>query len=211
MEKLQQFKLQNRLTVIGQGDTMIIRAPAPNAPRPPGAIPGVHPALRTRLEALHMLTEAGDNKQASEALRDVALDLRQAVPIRITAVYSLGTMNNPENTAILLEVARADSNMDVQRTAIEMFAQSATDRKRAVDELITLFRRFDAAQPVGDPRLGTTLYSIATIGDERATDFLADIARSHRDEDLRSSAVFYLGSMGTERSRAALIRVLRGE
>jgi HEAT repeat protein len=60
-------------------------------------------------------------------------------------------------------------------------------------------------------RVWAALFSIATIGDERATDFLADIARSHRDEDLRSTAVFYLGTMGTERSRAALIRVLLGE
>jgi len=168
--------------------------------------------MRTRLEALHVLLDGGDSKETGKALREVALDRRQPIPIRITAVYSLGRFTNPENATTLLEVARADSNMDVQRTAIEVFAQSAPNKQRAVDELIGLFKRFDAGGPgQRDPRLGTTLYSIAAIGDERATDFLAEIARSHKDEDLRSSAVFYLGTMGTDRSRSALIRVLRGQ
>ena len=208
---LQQSTLQQRLTVISEGETLLVRAPSPFIRPFPAHVPHLDPEVRTRIEAMRVLTDAGDHKETSRALREVALDRRQPVPVRITAVYGLGRFTNPENASALLEVARADSDTDVQRTAIEMYARSATNKKMAVDELIAMFKRLDTGTAAGDPRLGTALFSIATIGDERATDFLADIARSHRDEDLRSTAVFYLGTMGTERSRSALIRVLRGE
>ncbi len=209
--KQQHFTLQQRLTVISEGETLLVRAPSPFSRPLPTYVPHLDPDVRTRLEALRVLTDAGDHKETSRALRAVALDRRQPVPVRITAVYSLGRFANPENATTLLEVARADSSEEVQRTAIEIFARSATNKQRAADELISLFNRLDTGKGAKDPRLGTTLYSIAAVGDERATDFLADVARSHRDQDLRSSAVFYLGTMGTEHSRAALIRVLRGE
>jgi hypothetical protein len=208
----QQTLVRTRETVILRGDTLLIRTPAPfGATRQIPHSMHADPAIQIRIQALLTLTDAGDSKVTSKTLRDVVLDTRQPVPVRMTAVYSLGSFESPENAAALLDVARADTNVDIQRTAIQMFAQSATDKSRAADELIALFKRFDTGDAAHDPRLGATLYSIAATGDERATGFLADIARTHRDEGLRSSAVFYLGSMGTERSRAALIRVLRGE
>ncbi len=211
LQELQHIRFRYRLTVIGEGDTLIIRTPPPLRQRATAGFPRLDPATRTRIEAMQMLSDAGDTKQTYKVLREIALDTRQPVAVRITAVHGLGNLSNRNNAAVLLDVARADSNADVQRTAIQVFAQSAADKKRAVEDLIVLFRRFDESKRTHDPRLGTTLYSIASIGDARATDFLADIARAHRDDDLRSSAVFYLGTMGTERSRAALIRLLRGE
>ncbi|MER3523613.1 MAG: hypothetical protein C4326_05965 [Ignavibacteria bacterium] len=55
------------------------------------------------------------------------------------------------------------------------------------------------------------MYAIAEIGNEKAVDFLASVARTHERVELRSDAVYYLGSIGSEKSRAALLRILKGK
>ncbi len=211
LQEAQQIKFRNRLKVIGEGDTLVIRTVPPMPPRTMHSPAGLDKEIRTRVEALQMLSIEVGNKQAQEALREIALDVQQPVEMRVTAVRELGHVTDAKTADVLLEVARVDPNSDVQRAAIQVYAQSAANKKRAVDNLVDLFKRLDVSGTARDPRLATTLYSIASIGDERATGFLEDIARSHRDEDMRSAAVFYLGTIGTEPARTALIRLMRGE
>jgi len=195
--------------VFGQGDTLIIRTMPPmrmrNTPQPQD------PQMRTRLQAMQELAQSSGKSDAPQALRGIVLDEHQPAQLRLWAVYSLGSLRQPEARTALLEIARADALPDLQRSAIEVYAQSAPERGKAVDELIALFEQFSGKGSTRDPRLGTTLYAIASIGDARATDFLAKVARTHPDDDIRNSAVLYLGSMGTERSRNALIQLLRAE
>jgi hypothetical protein len=198
-----------RLMVFGEGDTLIIRTLPPL--RSPAAPPQFDATLQLRMQALQELARSRATGDAFQALREVVLDPRQPAPLRQSAVYSIGTLRRPETGPFLLEIARSDANGDLQRSAIEVYAQNATERGKAVEELIGLFKRFNGTGHTNDVRLGTTLYAIASLGDARATDFLAEIARTHPNDDIRNSAVFYLGSMGTDRSRAALIRLLRGE
>ncbi len=200
---------QQRLMVFGQGDTLIIRTLPPmrigTAPQP------LDPQLRTRLQAMRELTQAGSPGEAPQALKELVMDPHQPPQLRLSAIYSLGSIREPEARSVLLEIARTDAAPDFQRSAIEVYAQSAPERGKAVEDLIGLFKQFSGDGHTRDPRMGTTLYAIASIGDARATDFLAEVARTHPDEDIRNSAVLYLGSMGTERSRNALIQLLRAE
>jgi len=211
LQEAQHIKFRNRWKVIGDGDTLVIRTVPPKPPRAIHSPAGLDKEIRTRVEALQMLSIEVHNKQAREALREIALDVEQPVEVRLTAVHELGNVADAKTADMLLEVARADSNVNIQRAAIQVFAQSVANKKRAVNKLIDLFKRLDVSETARDPRLATTLYSIASIGDERATGFLEDIARSHRDESMRSAAVFYLGTIGTEPARTALIRLMRGE
>ena len=198
-----------RLMVFGEGDTLIIRTLTPL--RPPGVRQQFDAQLQMRMQALQEVARSRATGDAVRALREVALDRRQPIPLRQSAVYSLGTLRRPETGPFLLEIARSDADADLQRSAIEAYAQNAPERGKAVEELIGLFKRFNGPGQRNDGRLGTTLYAIASIGDARATEFLAEVARTNTNDDIRNSAVFYLGSMGTDRSRAALIRLLRGE
>jgi hypothetical protein len=199
-----------RLMVFGHGDTIIIRS-IPQQQRTRTPQQPLDPQARMRWKAMQELAQSGGNADAPRALKEVIMDPRQPPQLRLSAVYSLGSLRGPEARAALLEIARTDAAPDFQRSAIEVYAQSAPERGKAVEELIGLFRQFSGTQHNRDPRLGTTLYAIASIGDARATDFLAEVARTHPDDDIRNSAVMYLGSMGTERSRAALIQLLREE
>jgi hypothetical protein len=200
---------EHRLMLFGHGDTIIIRSVPPQririTPQP------LDPQARMRLQAMQELAQSGGTNDAPRALKAMVLDPRQPPQLRLSAVYSLGSLRQPEARSALLEIARTDAAPDFQRSAIEVFAQSAPERGKAVEELIALFRQFSGTGNARDPRLGTTLYAIASIGDARATDFLAEVARTNPDNDIRNSAVMYLGSMGTERARAALIQLLREE
>jgi hypothetical protein len=198
-----------RLMVFDEGDTLVIRTLPPL--RSPAAPPQFDAALRIRMQAMQELARSRATGDAFRALREVVLDPRQPAPLRQSAVYSLGTIRRPETGPFLLEVARSDADADLQRSAIEVYAQNAAERGKAVEELIGLFKRLNVPGHEHDVRLGTTLYAIASLGDARATDFLAEVARTHSNDEIRNSAVLYLGSMGTDRSRAALIRLLRGE
>ena len=198
-----------RLMVFGEGDTLIIRTLTPL--RSPGARQQFDAALQMRIQALQELARSRTTGDAVRALREVALDQRQPIPLRQSAVHSLGTLRRPESGRFLLEIARSDADADLQRSAIEVYAQNAPERGKAVEELIGLFKRFNGPGQRNDGLLSTTLYAIASIGDTRATEFLEEVARTNTNDEIRNSAVFYLGSMGTDRSRAALIRLLRGE
>jgi len=74
-----------------------------------------------------------------------------------------------------------------------------------------MFRRFEKSGAKREGALSTTLYALAAIGDDRATDFIASIARSGKPELLRNDAIYYLGNMGTDRARQALFKIVRGE
>lgn len=207
LRAMQEDMERQQLMVFGQGDTLIIRSIAPI--RMPGAPVMLDARARMRLQAMQELAQSGGTGETPQALKEVVLDPRQPVQLRLSAVYSLGTLRQPEARSVLLEIARTEAAPDFQRSAIEVYAQSAPERGKAAEDLIGLFRQFSGSGNARDPRIGTTLYAIASIGDARATDFLADVARTHPDEDIRNSAVLYLGSMGTERSRNALLQLLR--
>lgn len=209
LRQTQRVMEEHRLMVFGHGDTIVIRSIPPQLTRIPQ--PPLDPQARVRLKAMQELAQSRGNGDAPRALKEVIVDPQQPPQLRLSAVYSLGSLRQPEARAVLLEIARTDAAPDFQRSAIEVFAQSAPERGRAVEDLIALFRQFSDTTRTRDPRLGTTLYAIASIGNARATDFLAEVARTHHDDDIRNSAVMYLGSMGTERSRAALIQLLREE
>jgi hypothetical protein len=200
---------EHRLMVFGHGDTIIIRSIPPQRTR--SAQQPLDPQVRMRLQAMQEIAQSGGKADAPRVLREVIVDPRQPPQLRLSAVYSLGSLRQPEARAALLEIARTDAAPDFQRSAIEVYAQTAPERGKAVEELIALFRQFSGTGNTRDPRLGTTLYAIASLGDARATDFIADVARTHPDDEIRNSAVMYLGTMGTERSRAALIQLLREE
>ncbi len=107
-----------------------------------------------------------------------------------------------------MDVARRDTNPLLQSTSIELLTRTSRDRAQALDNLIDVFE--DLPRTSTRP-LGTALFAIAEVGGDRATDFLIHVARTHPNQDLRSDAVFYLGTLGTPKARSALEKILLGQ
>jgi len=201
---------RSRLQISREGDSLLARIPELHV-RLHVTREKTDPETRLQLEVLQALSEGGDDPRTGQALREFVLDRKHPAPLRISALYILAESHVHDNQKVFLEVARGDTNEEIQRTAIELIARSGRGRRQSVEQLIELFRTFDGTSLTpgsSTGRLGTTLYAIATIGDERATEFLADVARSHPNYAIRGDAVFYLGTIGSENARAALLRLL---
>ncbi len=163
---------------------------------------------RIKLDALRALGESNNDKEAFAALKDVALDKSQPEILRVTALETLADFKKFDVLPVLVDVAKTDANDDVQIAAIYALADLGTEKNKLADALIGLFRSFSQQK---DKQLAAALYAIAELGNEKAVDFLASVATSHENIELRSDAVYYLGTIGNEKSRAALLHILKGK
>jgi hypothetical protein len=209
--RTQAMMMHRNLMVIREGDTLLAKVPPPSMRirvLPP--IAG-DPELQIRINALDAMITGKRDESAFKVLHDIALDGRQPVPIRQVALNSLTEFPQKDPGAVFLSVATRDTNETIQRIAIELFAASNRPRDDRTERLMELFRRFEKSTPRRDGALSTTLYALAAIGDDRAIDFIARIARSGNNQPLRSDAIYYLGNIGTDRARQALFKIVRGE
>jgi hypothetical protein len=211
--QLQLHEMQSRsgLQILRKGDTLLARTPEVRF-RLQVTHEETDPETRLQMKVLQSLGEGGDDPRTEQVLREMVRDRKHPAPLRISALYMLAGSHAHDNQKVFVEVARGDTNEEIQRTAIELIARSGRERRRSVEQLIELFHMFDSTAGTSGSstgRLGTTLYAIATIGDERATEFLAEVAQSHPSYAIRGDAVFYLGTIGSESARTALLRLLQ--
>lgn len=185
-------------------------------PHPPmGLFPGdeekerkLDPQTRLKLAALQALGESENDKEAFAALKDVALDKSQPDVMRIAAINSLQDFRKFDVLPILVDVARTDAPEDIQLVAIVTLGDLGGDKNKSVDALISLFNGYPKQK---EKHLESTLYAIADVGNDKAVDFLVKVATSNDSIDLRSDAVYYLGNIGNEKSRAALMQILKSK
>ena len=196
--------------MFGDGDTLIIRTLAPL--RSPAARPQFDAALQLRMQALQELARSRATGDAFRALREVVLDPRQPSPLRQSAVYSLGTLRRPETGPFLLEIARSDAARGLAAFGDRGLCTERTGTRegcRGTDRPVQTLQR-DRTAPMMCGSARRCMPSPASAMPAPPISSQRSHARIPND-DIRNSAVFYLGSMGTDRSRAALIRLLRGE
>jgi hypothetical protein len=204
LQTVSRRKFERRIVVPSfKGDSLIeINMPAL---RFSFGMENIPPKLRVRVDALRALSEAREDPKTFHTLRAVAIDQRQPIPLRETAMESLTGFTKFDVGAVYIEIALKDTNEEVQAASVEYLARAGRDKGKSLESLIELF---NTMPPVRTRQLGTTLFAIAEIGDERATDFLIRVAHSHQNYELRSDAVYYLGNLGTEKARQALQQIL---
>jgi hypothetical protein len=161
---------------------------------------------RLRMEALYALGQREDD-QAFQTLKGIALDPRQARPLREAALDGLAGFTKHDVLPVYAEIAQSDTNTELQAYAIDMIGQ-AKDRTKSMTLLIDLFGKLP---PGRKSATESVFYSIAEVGNDRAVDFFRNVALTHKDYDLRRDAVYYLGNIGGERARAALYDILKGK
>jgi len=189
-----------------------IRLPRfPAAALAPGRIDGndeLDPETRLKMEALEALGSGKQDSTSFRALRDIALDRSQNPKLRIAAMEGLIDFKKYDVLPLFLEAAKKDTSREIQNAAIDYIGMLTNDKNRSVETLIELF---DVIPHSRNDQRENVFYSIAEVGNERAVDFLAKVARTHENYDLRREAVYYLGSIGSDRARAALYEILQGK
>jgi hypothetical protein len=160
-----------------------------------------------KIEALNALGGKEDDESFA-ALREVALNPRQHRAVREVALDGLSTMSKHDVLPVLVEIARKDTTGDLASQSIDLIGQLDIDKNRRVTTLEEVFRSLPARR--SEDRQ-TVVYTVANVGNDRAVEFLKSIALGDGDMDLRKDAIYYLGNIGTPRSRQALQDILKNQ
>jgi hypothetical protein len=163
---------------------------------------------RVRLEALYAIGNTREDETAFHTLKDVVLDGGQNVRLRLAAIEVLSDFKKFDVMPVFLELAKKDTNERIQDVAIEFIGRADKDKNKSVEALTALFNSLPGSRK---ERLETVLFTIADVGNDRAVDFLATVARTHANYELRSDAVYYLGTIGGEKARTVLYQILRNK
>jgi hypothetical protein len=166
------------------------------------------PETKLKMEALYAIGESTNDEKAFQALKEVALDRKQPLLLRNAALETLTEFKKFDILSIYVDLAKTDTSEKIQSAALEYIAEGSKDKNKSVEVLTNLFNTTPKHR---SGQLQTVLYVIADIGNDKAVDFLSTVARTHEDYELRSDAVYYLGTIGGERARAALYQVLRSK
>jgi HEAT repeat protein len=163
---------------------------------------------KMKLAALRALSESENDEKAFNALKEVALDRSQPRIMRVTAVQSLGDFKRFDIMPTLVEMAKSDPDDEVREYAVYSIGDASKDKNKTVETLVTLF---NATPKQKEKQLESILYVIADVGNDKAVDFLVKVAATHDNDDLGSDAVYYLGNIGSEKSRSALLQILKSK
>lgn len=165
--------------------------------------PRVDPETQVRIEALHALDPEADDEESIRIISEVATSKANPTALRVNAMHLLGSSGG-HALPVLVSVAKSDTG-EVRSIALAYIAEAPSEE--SVDALIDVFQ----AIPERDDEVSAQVfYSIAEVGNDSAVDFLATVARTHSDLNLRRDAVYYLGAIGSDRARSALRMILRG-
>ena len=161
-----------------------------------------------KIEALYAIGSAKEDDKSFQTLKNVALDFKQSLRLRQAALDALSDFKKYDLMPVYLEIAKHDTAEEMQDLAIDFISSNTKDKNKSVSTLIDLFN----AIPLNRlEQKRTIFYFIADVGNDRAVDFLATVARSNDDYDLRREAVYYLGSIGGDKARSALYEILGGK
>ena len=183
---------------------------APLAPLPGHGVESrsLDPETRLKMDALAAIGDTKEDSISFKTLRDVALDRKQPPELRETAMDVLANFRKFEVLPIYLEIAKQDTSEEMQAQAIDYMGQVSHGKNKSVESLTELF---NAIPPYRNEQRLMILNAIGEIGNDKAVDVLAKIARTKGEYDLRSEAVFFLGNIGSDKARVALYDILRGK
>jgi len=180
---------------------------APEAPPPRVFDQPVDPESMVRIEALMAIAEPPGDVRSFTTLREVALDRGQKPGLRVAALEALSSFETIDPFPVFVDVAQRETSTVLRSFAIDYIGERSRDRDRSVDALVELYRK---TPPGRTEERAALFYAIADVGNDRAVDFLAGVAKSEKDAALRSEAVYYLGTIGGDRARTALEEIVRG-
>jgi len=160
---------------------------------------------RIRLEALNAVALAGEDDRSFTTLRKAALDRTEKQVIRVSAIEALSEYEDHDVLPVFLEIARKDTAEEMQLFAIDYIGSAAGNKEKAFNALMDLYSSLPPDQP---EKRKMVFYAIAEVGSDRSIDFLAKVARSHEDYELRREAIYYLGNIGGDKARTVLYEIL---
>ena len=141
------------------------------------------------LAAIQALSSRGDQK-AFESLLTI-YDSNKNERIRKKMVYIIGSFESKESIEKLKDVAKNDPDEDIRSEAIFWLADDSKTKETA---------EFLSNMAMNDPSLKVqkkAIFSLGDMDDNFGIPYLYNIAKEHKDENMRAEAVFWIGNNAT--------------
>ena len=166
------------------------------------------PQTQIKMDALYALGDTKEDEKSYQTLKEVALDQKQPCRLREAAMDALSNFKKFEVIPVFVEIARKDTSEVLQSVAVDFIREHGKEKNQTVSVLMDLFNTLPRERK--DQR-EAIFYSIADVGNDKAVDFLSTVALTNDDYDFRRDAVYYLGSIGGDKAREALYKILQGK
>ena len=161
-----------------------------------------------KLDALNALGDKKDDEETFKTLSDIAEDPKQNKTLRLAAMDQLVDYKKFNPLPVFVEIAKRDTSEDIQNMAIDYIGSISDNKDRSVETLSELFSAIPSYRIL---QLQIVLNSIADIGNDKAVDFLGNVARTDDNYDLRRSAINCLSSIGNDRAHGVLLKLLKAD
>ncbi len=161
-----------------------------------------------RLGALYALGRYRNDPSSgvSEIFRTIAQNPQEDRELRLVALYSLRQSAGEGSRKLLTSLALKDDDEEIRQGALHMLIEASDDKAAILSTLIDVFEKSGEQ----DRKMReTALYGIANVGNDQAVAYLATVAKTNADYDIRRRAIYYLGSVGGEKAKAALLEILK--
>jgi HEAT repeat protein len=163
---------------------------------------------KLRLTALYAIGKYRSDSRGEvvSLLEEVALRGLEDRELRIAALFALADAKGDPPIDLYKDLALKEKDEEIRTVAVHLLAKSVKDKPAAFNTLSGIYSKSSS----GDRRLReAALYGIAELGSTQSVAFLKNVARSDQDPDMRRQAVYFLGSIGGEEAKAALIEILK--
>lgn len=161
-----------------------------------------------KIEALYALGEAKKSQKSFQTLKEIALDQKQSIALREAALDVLSEFKKHDVAPVFLAIAKNDTSQRLQNAAVDCLTEYLNDKNKLVETLIELFNTIPKNR---SSQREMIFYAIAEVGNDKAVDFLTSMAKTNDNYELRREAIYYLGSIGSEKAQSALQDILRGK
>jgi HEAT repeat protein len=163
---------------------------------------------KLRLTALYALakmrSESPDEVEA--VMKDVAKRTSEDRETRLAALYALSDARSDAPIDLYKDLALQEKDEEIRKVAVHLLAKSVGDKTVAFNTLSGIYGKSSGS----DRQLKeAALYGIAEIGNAQSVGFLKNVAKSDPDQEMRRQAVYFLGSIGGDEAKTALIELLR--
>jgi HEAT repeat protein len=166
------------------------------------------PDKKLRQTALYALgRNRGDLEGEIVALiKEVALRSAEDREIRIAALFALSERKTGVPTDFFVDLVAKEKDEEIRKVVVQVLSRSIKDKTAAFNTLSGIY-----GNATGSDRKvkEAALYGIAELGNAQAVSFLKNVATTEQDQDLRRTAVYFLGSIGGEDAKAVLIEILK--
>jgi HEAT repeat protein len=161
-----------------------------------------------RLSALYALGkhEAGSQGEVESLMKALVTRTSEDHETRIAALYTLVDLKSDTYADLCRDLALQEKDEEVREVAVHLLTKSMKDKTKALNTLAEIYGKSGGKEL---KMKEAALFGIASIGNDKAVDFLRGVAKNDPDYEMRRQAIYFLGSVGGEEAKAALLEILK--